>query len=117
MQPNKENVALWIKLTGCQYPDIAFRQMQLESGNLTSHICKENNNLFGMMVSTRRPTTCHGENHGFAVYSNWIESIIDYRMYQIYCRVPAGLTNYGYAKFLQDHHYWEDQLYIQKLLR
>ena len=61
---------------------IVYAQARLESGNFTSEIFKENNNLFGMKVAERRPTTAIGVNRGHAVYKSWRESVIDYALMQ-----------------------------------
>jgi hypothetical protein len=61
---------------------IVYAQARLESGNFTSDIFMENNNLFGMKVAERRPTTAIGVNRGHAVYKSWRESVIDYALMQ-----------------------------------
>ena len=61
---------------------IVYAQARLESGNFTSEIFKENNNLFGMKVAERRPTTAIGVNRGHAVYRTWKESVLDYALMQ-----------------------------------
>jgi len=61
---------------------IVYAQARLESGNFTSDIFMENNNLFGMKMAERRPTTAIGVNRGHAVYKNWRESVLDYALMQ-----------------------------------
>ena len=61
---------------------LVYAQARLESGNFTSDIFMENNNLFGMKVAERRPTTAIGVNRGHAVYKSWRESVIDYALMQ-----------------------------------
>ena len=61
---------------------IVYAQAQLESAHFTSDIFMENNNLFGMKVAERRPTTAIGVNRGHAVYKSWRESVIDYALMQ-----------------------------------
>ena len=61
---------------------IVYAQARLESGNFTSDIFMENNNLFGMKMAERRPTTAIGVNRGHAVYKSWRESVIDYALMQ-----------------------------------
>ena len=65
-----------------EYAYIVYDQARLESGNFTSDIFMENNNLFGMKVAERRPTTAIGVNRGHAVYKSWRESVIDYALMQ-----------------------------------
>lgn len=61
---------------------LVYAQAQLESGHFTSDIFMENNNLFGMKVAERRPTTAIGVNRGHAVYKSWRESVLDYALMQ-----------------------------------
>ena len=65
-----------------EYAYIVYAQALLESGHFTSDIFMENNNLFGMKVAERRPTTAIGVNRGHAVYKSWRESVIDYALMQ-----------------------------------
>lgn len=58
-----------------------FAQAAHETGNFTSDIFKENNNLFGMKLARVRKTTAIGENRGHAVYKSIEDSIADYWLY------------------------------------
>ena len=67
-----------------------------ETGNFTSKIFKENNNLFGMKLPKVRKTTATGEKYSHAVYKNIEDSIKDFKMYfrarsfmQIYPSIPS----------------------------
>lgn len=81
-----------------EHPDIVMAQCILESGNFSSEICKEANNLLGMKVPKYRPTMCIGVHKGHAVYVSWKECIVDYAIWQSsYCR---GLTREEYFKYL-----------------
>jgi len=66
-----------------KFPHVVLAQAQLETGNYTSRIFVENNNLFGMKLATVRPTTAVGERYTYACYENWQQSVIDYVMYQL----------------------------------
>jgi len=50
-----------------------------ETNNFSSRIFRENNNLFGMKVSSRKIAT--SEKNGHAVYSNISDSVKDYKAY------------------------------------
>jgi uncharacterized FlgJ-related protein len=65
-----------------RFPHIVYAQARLESGNFKSSIFRNNNNLFGMKVARRRPTTNKGEENGHAYYDNWKESVQDYAFFQ-----------------------------------
>ena len=65
-----------------KYPHIVLAQAKIESGNYTSKIFKENNNLFGMKEPNIRTTTALGTKSGHAYYSDWVSSVYDYAMFQ-----------------------------------
>ena len=67
-------------------------QAGFETGNFTSVIFKENNNLFGMKLAKVRKTTAIGENRGHAVYRNLEECVKDYWLYS---RALGYLSNYS----------------------
>jgi flagellum-specific peptidoglycan hydrolase FlgJ len=71
-----------IKDQGILYPDIVFAQGVLESGHFKSDLFRDNNNLFGMRQPKLRKTTATGKRKGYAVYSNWVESVQDYKLWQ-----------------------------------
>ena len=54
-----------------QHPYIVYAQAIIESGNFSSKIFKENNNLFGMKLAYQRPTTAIRAQYSHAVYKNW----------------------------------------------
>jgi hypothetical protein len=79
---NEYNVYKALLFFDIKYPEIVMSQIKLES-SLTSNLCKNNNNLLGMTVPYKRNTTAINTK-GFAKYKNWIECIIDYKLYQNY---------------------------------
>jgi len=96
-----------------KFPDIVLAQSKLESFNYKSKIFIENNNLFGMKISSRRPTTALGEESGHAFYSNWRQSVLDYAFYQAtYLR--SVKTESEYFQYLSAN-YAEDSNYVAKL--
>lgn len=46
---------------GIAYPDVVLAQAKIETGNFTSKIFRENNNMFGMKLPGRRTTTAVGK--------------------------------------------------------
>lgn len=52
-----------------------------ETGNFTSKIFKQNNNLFGMKLPKKRKTTATGEKYGHATYESIQDSVKDYSLY------------------------------------
>jgi hypothetical protein len=95
-----------------KHPDIVYAQALLETGNFTSTIFKENNNLFGMKEARVRATTNRGTNLGHATYMSWYESVIDYGFYQ--SRYLGKLTRAQYFDYLGKN-YAEDPNYVSKI--
>ena len=76
-----EKFKTYLEELNVPHADIVYAQALLETGNFTSHIFKNNNNLFGMKVATIRPTTNIGEENGHAVFKHWRQSVVDYALY------------------------------------
>lgn len=108
---NWENIDYWMDEFGVKHKDIAMRQVYLETGNLTSVICVENNNLFGMKLPRVRKTTATGASRGHAQYNDFVMSILDYAIWQE--NMYKGQKDY-YA-FLISVGYAECKTYIQRL--
>jgi uncharacterized FlgJ-related protein len=64
-----------------RFPHIVYAQAILETGNFTSAVFKENNNMFGMREAKVRITVSSGTNLNHAYYNNWEESLEDYAYY------------------------------------
>lgn len=83
-----DSLIVYIERLGIKHPDIVYAQAILETGEFTSPIFRENNNLFGMKYvkdfKSRypRPTTAIGSQFGHAVYNNWRLSVDDYQLWQ-----------------------------------
>ena len=56
----EDKVKQYLKDLRVKYPEVALAQMKLESANGTSSMFRENNNLFGMKLPKKRPTTALG---------------------------------------------------------
>lgn len=95
-----------------RHADIVYSQAKLESGNFSSKIFRENNNLFGMKMARQRATTATGENRGHATYSSWRQSVDDYAMY--YNKYLSRLSRSEYIEYL-GRNYAQDANYISKL--
>jgi len=115
---NKDNFTFnsfktYLKELNIKYPHIVMAQAMLETNHFQSHIFKENHNLFGMKVATRRPTTNKGEDNGHAYYDNWRESVQDYAFYSAVYLNELNSED-DYFTFLSQY-YAEDPNYIDKL--
>lgn len=78
--------------------DVAYAQAVLETGNFKSKIFRENNNLFGMKLSTCRPTTNVGVENGHASFRSWRESVMDYALY--YAKYLSRLSRDEYIEYI-----------------
>jgi hypothetical protein len=77
-----ENLKSEIIKQKIKYPNIVLAQAVLESGHFDSDIFLDNNNLFGMKKPSVRKTLATGENRGHATFRNWVDSVIDYKLFQ-----------------------------------
>lgn len=93
-----------------QYHKIVLAQIRLETGNLSSFLCRENKNLFGMKYPKQRETTALGEYLGHAKYETYTDCIIDYAIWQ-----KNNYIDGCYYSFLDSIGYAEDSDYISKL--
>ena len=97
-----ETIEYWVDTLGIEYSEVVMQQISLETGQLTSTICNENNNLFGMKEPRVRETTALGTKRGHAYYGNYIDSIKDYKLWQEYSydggNYYSFLSNVGYAE-------------------
>jgi hypothetical protein len=101
-----------IDTMGFDYPEVIKAQVILETGNFSSRVYKRNNNLFGMRLPKKRPTTAIESNLGYAVYSDVYSSIEDRYIYDtIYFK---DLSREKYMSKL-NRIYAHDPKYIQLL--
>ncbi len=78
---SEEKLISRIKELNFKFPYIVLAQAKLETGNFTSNMFNENNNLFGMKEAKSRINTAGGTQNGHAYYDSWSESIYDYAFY------------------------------------
>lgn len=108
-----EKLKAYILELNIKYPHIVMAQSQIETGHWTSPIFKQNHNLFGMKVATKRPTTNKGEENGHAYYENWKESVVDYAFYSAQYLSDIK-TEKEYLDYLS-RSYAEDTGYVWKI--
>jgi hypothetical protein len=77
-----ENLTLTVWSLPFKHKDIIIAQAILETGWFKSTNCLNNNNLFGMKRSYSRASTYDTTINGYAHYSNWKMSVIDYYLLQ-----------------------------------
>lgn len=110
---SEENLERRIEELGIAYPDIVLAQAKIETGYFTSDIFKENHNMFGMKVAKQRETTAIGENRNHAQYTNWLQSLIDYKLWQDKM-IHKARNKRAYLAYLS-RNYAEDKNYIRKI--
>lgn len=109
---SREQLKKYIKHLNLKHPDIVYAQAVLETGNFSSQLFKNNNNLFGFKEPKVRNNTSRGSANGYAYYLNWKQSVIDYALYQSsYLR---KLNKQQYFNYL-DKNYAKDPNYSIKL--
>jgi flagellum-specific peptidoglycan hydrolase FlgJ len=96
-----------------KYPYIVLAQAKLESGNFTSKIFKQNNNMFGMRKARRRITSSQSEKNTYAYYRDWVDCVYDYAMYQSNVMCDVTSENQYFDKL--SARYAEDSTYVSKL--
>lgn len=107
-----EEVKAEIIKLNIDHPDIVFAQCQIESGNFTSNIFKNNNNCLGMKLARSRPTTANGEQFGHAFYDSWQDCLKDYALWQ--AAYARNLSKEEYLQLLGEI-YAEDSNYINAI--
>lgn len=108
-----ENIEREINKLGILEPDKVMLQIRLETGNLTSRLCLDDNNLIGMHYPRKRPTTATGKvkKNGMAHYYCWQDCLKDYKIWQDYFYKGGD-----YWLFLNKR-YATDVYYVIKLKR
>lgn len=107
-----DSLKVYLKSINVKHPDIVYAQAVLESGYFTSTLFHNNSNLFGMKAAKQRPYTYIDVKSGYAYYSDWKQSVLDYALFQsAYMR---GLNREQYFRYLQ-RNYADDSGYVRKL--
>ena len=101
-----------IESLNLDHSDIVLAQAEIETGNFSSVIFKQNHNLFGMKVAKSRPTTATKEQLNHAYYDSYKESLADYALWQ--ASYARNLSKHEYLQLLQQM-YAEDANYLNKI--
>lgn len=100
---NLENLKDVLGEVGLSNKLFVLAQAVLETGNFSSHVCKEYNNLFGLYDSKSRD---------YYRFASWEDSVVGYKR-MIQYRYRGG----NYLHFLKRIGYAEDPRYISKVAR
>ena len=95
-----------------EHPQIVYSQVIHETDSLRSDLFRTNHNLFGMKCCGNRATTSNEVRNGYAYYSHWRESLLDYALLQM--SHYKNLTDDEYYDRLRLR-YASDKKYIEKL--
>lgn len=104
-----------IKRLNLPFPHITLAQAKLESGNYTSRIFKESNNLFGMREAKVRINLAEGTQYAHAYYRSWRESLLDYAFWSATYAHKCKNEDQFYQ--LLDNQYAEASDYVVSLKR
>lgn len=100
---NLKNLTDVITEVGLSNKLFVLAQAMLETGNFSSRVCKEYNNLFGLYDS---------KNRDYYRFERWEDSVVGYRK-MIQYRYKGG----NYLNFLKRIGYSEDPRYITKVAK
>lgn len=113
-QINDSILYVFLKDNNAWYPEILLKQAKIESGNYTSNVYTNTNNLYGMKKVGRRQTTqLNNTYNGYGCYTNWCESVLDRMLWDLFYFKNEKPTEAEYLKAMSI--YAEDSLYIKKL--
>ena len=107
-----QNVYFYLKKLNVKNIRVVFAQAMLESNELRSDLAVKSNNLFGMRIPGKRPTTAVGKRKGYAQFTNWTSSVDDYKIYQD-SAFGKEMSDYQYINRLKK--YATDPDYVLKL--
>ena len=102
-----------IKQLNLNYPHIVYAQAMLESGNFTSKIFKENNNMFGMKQARVRINLAKSTQYNHAYFETWEDCLLDFAFHRAtyFSKLKTEQDYYNYL----GKYYAEDPSYIGKL--
>jgi len=109
----KEKFVNKINKLNLKHPHITYAQAMLESGDFTSRIFQENNNMFGMKQARVRINLAQGTQHHHAYFENWEDCLLDFAFHRA-TYLSKLKTEKEYYEYLGKY-YAEDPSYIGKL--
>lgn len=110
---SEEKLIEKLKELNFKFPHIVLAQAKLETGNFSSKMFNENNNLFGMKQARSRINLAEGTQYGHAFYETWLESVYDYAFYSS-TYLSKIKSERDYFTYLSQS-YAEDPNYIPRL--
>lgn len=115
LEPVKAYEVITNSLADTKYQKMAhifWAQAAHETGNFTSNIYKEANNLFGMKVPAVRPSARSGilptKTGNYSKYKDLSDSVADMVLYLDYVRFPVTTNTITFVQELKKRNYFED---------
>ena len=113
-QINDSILYVFLKDNNAWYPEILLKQAKIESGNYSSNIYLNTNNLYGMKkVGKRQTTQLNNTYKGYGCYNNWCLSVLDRMLWDMSMFNNVKPSKEEYLKTMSI--YAEDSNYIKKL--
>lgn len=113
-QINDSILYVFLKNNNAWYPEILLKQAKIESGNYTSNVYMNTNNLYGMKkVGKRQTTQLNNTYNGYGCYTNWCESVLDRMLWDIFYFKNEKPTKEEYLNAMSI--YAEDTCYLSKI--
>jgi hypothetical protein len=101
----------YLKSRGYDFGAYFSKVARLETGNYTSELFKNQNNLFGMRNASSRPNCQKGVANGFGIYESVDKSICDLADYLDYFKYPKSFPDLlTFATFLKAKGYYVEPL-------
>jgi hypothetical protein len=111
---NDSILYVFLRDNNAWYPEILLKQAKLESGNYSSNVYKNTNNLYGMKkVGKRLSTQLKDTYNGYGCYTNWCESVLDRLLWDIFYFKNEKPTKEEYLKAMSI--YAEAENYVELL--
>lgn len=99
---------------GTEYQNLVpliIAQAKHETGNFTSSLFRNHNNMFGMKVPVKRKSFRNGETeNGFSTFANTKDSARDFLEYLRSVNFPKNVDSFQYVAALKNRKYFEDAL-------
>src|SRR3990172_10755195 len=100
---SEEKLILFLNELNVPFPEIIYSQARLESGNFSSKLFFENNNIFGMRTVSSRATLQIKTQNGYGVYNSWRQSVVDYVLFSC-CYLRDLKTKEQYYDYIEKNY-------------
>ena len=110
---SQEKLIFEMKRLKIQHPHIALAQMMIETNYFKHPRFKNRSNIAGLRRAGSRITTASGyDDSGFAEFTDWKQSLLDYALLQT--GFARGLTEEQYYQWLKSYTHEEDYIKLVK---